>query len=194
MATIQDDELRYRAQTVYDGDMVRSVFALALGLVACGPPQYDFVAPALPLANPSAGAKLVDATAVAVDGLTKHKWTSFTDSEACFDSYLSDLRAGDVVQQRPFLLMGFRAQNDPMPNVPTIRSSRITVKDSGQEDIKTEERRIALPHVDVEVCFENPGRVITPSTAWVVLRVPYSEQTESIGSAGSRDGVWRLTK
>ena len=162
-------------------------------LVACGPAQYDFVAPELPIANPASGA-LEQGEAVAVDGLTKHRWTSFSESEACFLSRLNDLRAEDVVPQRPFFLMGFRDASEPLDKVPSIASSRVTVKGSGQDDVATEERRLALAHVDVEVCFANPGRVVTPKTRYVVLRVPYSTQSEAIGSAGSRDAVWRLTK
>jgi hypothetical protein len=163
-------------------------------VVACGPAQYDFVAPELPVANPATGAALVDASAVAVDGLTKHRWTSFTPAEACFLSRLNDFRAEDVVPARPFLLLGFRDASEPLDKVPTLASSRVTVKDSGHEAVATDERSFQLVHVDVEVCFANAGRVVTPATRYVVLRVPYSTQSEAIGSAGSRDGVWRLTK
>jgi hypothetical protein len=161
---------------------------------ACGPAQYTFVAPELPIANPSGGTALGSGQAVAVDGLTKHKWETFTPTEACFDSRLEDLTADSVVPRRPFLLMGFSDESQPLASVPTIASSRVTVKTSGQEDVATEERRMALPHVDVEVCFRDPGRVVKPATRYVVLRVPYSVQSEAIGSAGSRDGVWRLTR
>lgn len=161
--------------------------------VACAPAQYDFVAPELAITSP-ASATLPDGMATAVDGLTKHKWATFGPDEACFDSRLVDLRAEDVVPDRPFLLMGFRDQSDPLDKVPTIASSRVTVKTGGQEDIATDERREALPHVDVEVCFRDPKRVVTPATKWVVLRVPYSVRSEAIGEAGSRDGVWRLAK
>lgn len=164
--------------------------ASLLFVLACGPAQYDFVAPELPIAAPAAG----ESQAVAVDGLTKHRWESFTPAETCFLSRLNDLRAEDVVQARPFFLMGFREASEPLDKVPTIASSRVTVKSSGQEDVATDERRLALSHVDVEVCFANPGRVITPATRYVVLRVPYSVQSEAIGSAGSRDGVWRLAR
>lgn len=168
--------------------------AFAALLVGCAPSQYDFVAPELAIANPAGGATLGGGTATAVDGLTKHKWATFSGDEACFTSRLVDLRADDVDVRRPFFLVGFRDQAEALDKVPTIASSRVTVKTSGQEDIATDERREALPHVDVEVCFPKPGRVVTPATKWVVLRVPYSVQSEAIGAAGSRDGVWRLAK
>ena len=132
--------------------------------------------------------------AAAVDGLTKHRWTAFSDAEACFTSRLYDLTAGDIVPQRSFVLLGFADPTTPLDQAPAIASSRVTVTGSGQDDVATDERRMALPHVDVEVCFANPGRVVRADTRYVVLRVPYSTQSESIGSAGSRDGVWRLTK
>lgn len=161
---------------------------------ACGPPQYSFVAPELPIANPAAGAPLAQGEAVAVDGLTKHRWTSFSDAEACFESRLNDLRPDAIDSRRPFLLLGFRDPSEPIPNVPTIASSRVLVKATAQDDVATDERRMALPHVDVEVCFAKPGRVVTPATRYVVLRVPYSVGSDEIGTAGSRDAVWRLTK
>ena len=53
---------------------------------------------------------------------------------------------------------------------------------------------MAFPHVDVQVCFANPGRVIVETTSFVVLKVPYSADSEAAGSSGSRDGVWRLAR
>ncbi len=166
------------------------VSCLAAG---CAPATYDFVAPELPIRSPLAAA-LGDGQATAVDGLTKHRWATFSETEACFMSRLYNLTTEDVVPQRSFVLVGFADASEPFDKAPAIASSRVTVKGSGQDDVATDERRMALPHVDVEVCFANPGRVVRADTRYVVLRVPYSTQSESIGSAGSRDGVWRLTR
>ncbi len=134
-----------------------------------------------------------DGEAIAIDGLSKHRWLTFTETEACFESHLNDLRAEDILPKFDFILMGFRDQTQPMANVPAIASSRVTVKSSGQEKVVTQERAFGLAHVVVEVCFDNPGRVVTPATSYVVLRVPYSVDSDAIGG-GSRDGVWRLTR
>ena len=167
---------------------------MTLALAACGPAQYSFVAPELPIANPASGAPLGDGRAVAVDGLTKHRWVSFGEAEACFDSTLNDLRPDEIDQRRPFLLTGFTDASQPIEKAATLASSRMLVKSSGQDDVATDERRMALPHVEIEVCFARPGRVVTASTKYVVLRVPYSVRADEIGSAGSRDGVWRLSR
>jgi len=175
--------------------VAKRLLATAAALaVSCGPAQYSFVAPDLPIANPASGAALGAGEAVAVDGLTKHRWISFSEAEACFDSKLNDLEPGELDPRRPFLLWGFDDQSEPIAKARAIASSRTIVKSSGQDDVTTVERRLALPHVEVEVCFARPGRVVTAATRWVVLRVPYSVGSEEIGSAGSRDGVWRLTK
>lgn len=146
------------------------------------------------MANPATGGKLADGEATAVDGFTKHKWTKYDDSEACFESRLNDLRADDVSMNRPFELLGFKDKAQRLDTVARIASSKIVIKSSGQENVETQERMMAFPHVDVEVCFANPGRVITETTSFVVLKVPYSAENEAIGSSGSRDGVWRLAR
>jgi hypothetical protein len=161
---------------------------------ACAESQYTFVAQPLPIGNPATGGTLSDAEMVAVDGFTKHKWSTYTESEACFESRLSDLREDDIVMTRPFLLMGFRDESQRLDTVAKIASSKLVIKASGQERVETQERAMAFPHVDVEVCFANPGRVIMPATGYVVLKVPYSAVNESAGSSGSRDGVWRLSR
>jgi len=166
------------------------VAAAALG--ACAPPQYAFAGPSLAIANPSTSPTLGEGEAVAVDGFSKHRWLTFTETEACFESQLSDLRAEDILPNRAFSLMGFKDQSQPMVNVPTIASTRVTVKSSAEERVVTQERAMPLFHVDLEVCFANPGRVVAPSTSYVVLRVPYSVDSDAMG-AGSRDGVWRFT-
>ena len=161
---------------------------------ACVETQYSFVAAPLPMGNPATGGKLPDAEAVAVDGFTKHKWISYDESATCFESRLNDLRADDVSMTRPFELLGFKDRAQRLDTVARIASSKITVQSSGQETVETQERAMAFPHVDVQVCFANPGRVITESTSFVVLKVPYSADNEAAGSSGSRDGVWRLTR
>jgi hypothetical protein len=175
--------------------VVHRLLALAsLAFLAACTSQYSFVAPELPIQNPAVVGTLGPGEAVAVDGLTKHRWNTYSAAEACFESNLSDLRPSEIDGRRPFLLSGFTDQSQPIDKVPTIASARVLVKETGQDDVKTNERRFALPHLEVEVCFEKPGRVVRPDTRWVVLRVPYSVRDEEIGSAGSRDGVWRLTK
>lgn len=169
--------------------VARGVLLFALA-TACGPEQYAFVAPSLPIDNPL-DAPLPERDATAIDGLTKHRWKTFSSTEACFESRLNDLKQSDFDPHRPFLLMAFRDRSQPVAKVPTIRSGRVTVTDSGRESVKTEERIIPLFHVTVEACFPNPGDIIMPSTAYVVLRVPYSTDSDSVG-AGTRDGVWRL--
>jgi len=167
--------------------------AFFLGLAACAETQYSFVAQPLPTPNPSRGAALVDGRAVAVDGFTKHRWASYSEAETCFESRLEDLREEDVVPKRPFVLMGFKDQSQRLDTVAKIASSRVTIKTAGQEKLDTTERAMAFPHVDVEVCFASPGRVITESTSYAVLKVPYSADNESAGTSRSRDGIWRLS-
>jgi hypothetical protein len=168
--------------------------AFVLALAACAETQYSFIAQSLPTPNPSGGAALVDGRAVAVDGFTKHRWASYSQAETCFESRLEDLREEDIVLKRPFILMGFKDQSQRLDTVAKIASSRVTIKTAGQENVETTERAMAFPHVDVEVCFASPGRVITESTSYVVLKVPYSADNEAAGSSGSRDGIWRLTR
>jgi len=146
------------------------------------------------MANPATGGKLADGEATAVDGFTKHKWISYDENEACFESRLNDLRAEDVSMKRPFELLGFKDKAQRLDAVARIASSKIVIKSSGQENVETQERAMAFPHVDVEVCFASPSRVITPTTSYVVLKVPYSAENEAVGSSGSRDGVWRLAR
>jgi hypothetical protein len=165
-----------------------------LSLVACNDTQYMFVAPSMPMANPSMGGKLAEGEATAVDGFTKHKWVSYDENETCFESRLADLRADDISMKRPFELLGFKDKAQRIDTVARIASSKIVIKGSGQEKIETTERAMAFPHVDVEVCFANPGRVIVETTSFVVLKVPYSADNESAGTSGSRDGVWRLAR
>ncbi len=167
---------------------------LCLALVACADTQYAFIAPSLPMSNPATGGKLADGEATAVDGFTKHKWVSYDENETCFESRLSDLRADDVSMNRPFELLGFKDKAQRLDTVARIASSKIVIKGSGQENVETQERAMAFPHVDVEVCFASPERVIMPSTSFVVLKVPYSADNEAAGSSGSRDGVWRLAR
>jgi hypothetical protein len=183
----------HRAPGIAQNGPVRTTL-LCLVLFACADTQYAFVAQSLPMSNPATGGKLADGEATAVDGFTKHKWVSYDDSETCFDSRLSDLRADDISMKRPFELLGFKDKAQRLDTVARIASSKIVIKGSGQEKIETEERAMAFPHVDVEVCFANPSRVITPSTSFVVLKVPYSADSEAAGSSGSRDGVWRLAR
>lgn len=167
---------------------------LVVALCACGDSQYSFVAPSLPVPNPSSGAALGDARAVAVDGFSKHRWVSFSEQEACFESHLNDLEADYVSQNRPFILMGFTDKNQKLDTVTKISSTKIEIKRAAQENVETSEREMGVPHVDVEVCFANPGRVVKPETTYVVLKVPYSADNDAVGSGGSRDGVWRLTR
>ena len=163
---------------------------LALCLVACAPPQYAFLAPVLAIQSPLDG-PLEDKDATAMDGLTKHRWKTFDSKEACFESTLSDIKESDFDATRPFTLLAFRDREQPLPNVPSIRSTRVLVQGSGRDIIKTDETRVPLYHVTVESCFPDPGRIVLPSTTYVVLRVPYSTEDPSTG-AGSRDGVWKL--
>ncbi len=167
---------------------------LVLALCACAESQYSFVAQSLPVPNPSSGAALGDGQATAVDGFTKHRWVSYSAEETCFESRLNDLQADYVSQNRPFILMGFKDPNEKLDAVAKISSSKIEVKNEGQANVETTERMMAFPHVDVTVCFANPGRVITSETSYVVLKVPYSADNDAVGSGGSRDGVWRLTR
>jgi len=167
---------------------------LFFALFGCADTQYAFVAPSLPMSNPATGGKLADGQATAVDGFTKHKWVSYDDSETCFESRLNDLRADAISMNRPFELLGFKDKAQRLDTVARISSSKIVIKDSGQENVETQERMMAFPHVDVEVCFANPSRVIMPTTNFVVLKVPYSADNDSIGTSGSRDGVWRLAR
>ncbi len=167
---------------------------LALLLVACAETQYTFVAQSLPIPNPATGGSLTEGEAVAVDGFTKHRWAKYSPEETCFESRLEDLRAEDLVMQRPFYLLGFKDKAQRLDTVAKIPSARLTLKSSGQENVETQERAMAFPHVDVEVCFANPGKVITESTSYVVLKVPYTADNEAAGTSGSRDGIWRLTR
>jgi hypothetical protein len=169
---------------------------LVLALSACAETQYSFVAPSLPMTNPavSGAAALPNGEAVAVDGLTKHKWATYDEHEACFESRLNDLRQDDISMTRPFELMGFKDKAQRLDTVTRISSSKIVIKGAAQETVETQERAMAFPHVDVQVCFADPGRVVMPSTSYVVLKVPYSADNESAGSSGSRDGVWRLAR
>lgn len=168
--------------------------ALCALLVACADTQYAFVAPAMPMANPATGGKLADGEATAVDGFTKHKWVSYDENEACFESRLNDLRADAISMKRPFELLGFKDMAQRLDTVARISSSKIVIKNDAQENVETQERMMAFPHVDVEVCFANPSRVIMPTTSYVVLKVPYSADNDSIGTSGSRDGIWRLSR
>jgi hypothetical protein len=181
------------APEIAQNGLVRTTL-LALALIGCADTQYAFVAASLPMPNPASGGKLSDGEAVAVDGFTKHKWISYDESEACFESRLNDLRPDDISMKRPFELLGFKDKAQRLDTVARIASSKIVIKTSGQESVETQERMMAFPHVDVEVCFASPGRVIMPSTSYVVLKVPYSADNESAGSTGSRDGVWRLAR
>lgn len=165
-----------------------------LALFGCADTQYAFVAPSLPTSNPATGGKLPDAEATAVDGFTKHKWVSYDENETCFESRLNDLRADAISMNRPFELLGFKDKAQRLDTVARISSSKIVIKNDAQENVETQERMMAFPHVDVEVCFANPGRVIMPTTSFVVLKVPYSADNDSIGTSGSRDGVWRLAR
>lgn len=159
-------------------------------VLGCAPAQYAFIAPALVIDNPN-GAELPDKEATAMDGLTKHRWKTFTSTEACFESRLNDLQVTDVDARRPFLLLAFRDRTQPLDHVPSIKSSNALVVASGKDSVKTEETAIPLYHVDLEICFPNPQSIILPSTEYVVLRVPYSTDDSSVG-AGTRDGVWKL--
>jgi len=163
-------------------------------LSACADSQYTFIAQSLPLQNPAAGGALGEGLATAVDGFSKHHWVSFTEQEACFESRLEDLQADMVTPQKPFVLMGFKDKAQPLSTVAQITSSKVEIKSVGQEKVETTERAMAFPHVDVVVCFANPGRVVTNETTYVVLKVPYSSDNESAGASGSRDGIWRLTR
>jgi hypothetical protein len=167
---------------------------LVLVLCGCAESQYTFVAQSLPVPNPSRGAALGEGQATAADGFTKHRWASYSEQETCFESRLEDLQAEYVSQTRPFILMGFKDKHQKLDTVAKISSTKIEIKSSGQENVDTTERAMAFPHVDVQVCFANPGRVITSETTFVVLKVPYSSDYESAGASGSRDGVWRLTR
>jgi len=166
----------------------------ACPLSACADTQYAFVAPSMPMGNPATGGKLAEGEATAVDGFTKHKWATYDENEACFESRLNDLRPDDISMKRPFELLGFKDKAQRLDTVARIASSKIVIKSSGQENVETQERMMALAHVDVEVCFANPSRVITPTTSYVVLKVPYSADNDAVGTGGSRDGVWRLAR
>jgi hypothetical protein len=175
---------------------MRTTTLFTLGLVACADTQYAFIAPSLPMTNPavSGASALPNGEAVAVDGFTKHKWATYDEHEACFESRLNDLQKDNISMTRPFELMGFKDKAQRLDTVARISSSKIVIKGAEQETVETQERAMAFPHVDVEVCFADPGRVVMPSTSYVVLKVPYSADNESAGSSGSRDGVWRLAR
>jgi hypothetical protein len=186
----------HRSREIAQNAAMRTTTLFAVLLASCADTQYAFVAPSLPMTNPaiSGAGALSTGQAVAVDGFTKHKWATWGEHEACFESRLNDLRADDISMTRPFELMGFKDKAQRLDTVARISSSKIVIQGAAQETVETQERAMAFSHVDVEVCFADPGRVVMPSTSWVVLKVPYSAENEAAGSSGSRDGVWRLAR
>jgi hypothetical protein len=170
--------------------MVSRWATLAVLVVSCSPAQYAFIAHAFTVPNPQGGAALPDGETIAIDGLTHHRWKTYATTETCFESSLADLQPADVLPRREFELWAFRDKAQRIDTVAKLRSDRLTVKGSGLAAIKTEERQMPLNHVDVEVCFANPERIIMPTTTYVVLKVPYDSENEP--GVGSRDGVWQL--
>ncbi|HSQ62944.1 MAG TPA: hypothetical protein VLM85_07000 [Polyangiaceae bacterium] len=168
-------------------------FLLAFALAACGSARYEFSGPSIGVGNPASGAAPNGAAVVARDGRTKHRWTTFDENEACFESQLDDMKGMDARELR-YELVGFRDESQPLSEAPTIPSSRVLLKDESQAVIQTTERPLAIPSATLDIFFASPSRVVTPQTKYVVLRVPWTRDDQASGAAGSRDGVWRLEK
>ncbi len=170
----------------------RAAMVLSSLGAACGPARYPFSGPWVGSSvNPASGAAPNGAVVVARDGRTKHRWTTWGEDETCFESVLDDMRGIDARELR-YELVGFRDESQPMSDAPSLRSSRVFLKNESENIVQTTERPLGIPSSTLDICFATPARVVNAQTKFVVLRVPWTRDDQSEGPAGSRDGVWRL--
>jgi hypothetical protein len=165
----------------------KAIFLVALLTMttACifQPPRYHFGSTAT-IPNPAAGGAVAEQVVVASDGKTQHRLVSFSAEQACFASSIPGPEP-QRLQAMTFTLRGFDHEDADVRTVPSINSTRVSLKGTDSEFVPMPSGGYTAPVSVLEICFANPTKVVTRTTQYMVLGAGYDDLDD-------HDGVWRL--